>query len=136
MPTSVLEAYASGLPVVATAAGGVPAILTDGEHGLLAPADDHQAVAAGVLRLLADPALVTRLTVQARAPRRVVHLARCPESLDRRISQCARRPHDVARGGDRAMSLRARLTRLRRLTRAEAAWRMRAFAQRARPIAS
>ncbi len=66
MPTSVLEAYASGLPVVATAVGGVPAILTDGEHGLLAPADDHEAVAAGVLRLLADPALVTRLTVQAR----------------------------------------------------------------------
>jgi glycosyltransferase involved in cell wall biosynthesis len=67
MPTSVLEAYASGLPVVATAAGGVPAILTDGEHGLLAPLDDHRAVADRVLRLLRDPSLVTRLTAQARA---------------------------------------------------------------------
>jgi glycosyltransferase involved in cell wall biosynthesis len=67
MPTSVLEAYASGLPVVATAAGGVPAILTDGEHGLLAPLDDHQAVADAVLRLMREPSLVTRLTAQARA---------------------------------------------------------------------
>jgi L-malate glycosyltransferase len=65
MPTSVLEAYASGLPVVATAAGGVPAILTDGQHGLLAPLDDHQGVAAGILQLLGDPALVRRLTTQA-----------------------------------------------------------------------
>ena len=67
MPTSVLEAYASGLPVVATAAGGVPAILTDGEHGLLAPLDDHQAVADAVLRLLREPSLVTRLAAQAHA---------------------------------------------------------------------
>ena len=67
MPTSVLEAYASGLPVVATAAGGVPAILTDGEHGLLAPVGDHQAVAGAVLRILEDPALATSLTTQARA---------------------------------------------------------------------
>jgi glycosyltransferase involved in cell wall biosynthesis len=66
MPTSVLEAYASGLPVVATAAGGVPAILTDGEHGLLAPVDDHVGVAAAVLRLLADPALAERVTTAAR----------------------------------------------------------------------
>jgi glycosyltransferase involved in cell wall biosynthesis len=67
MPTSVLEAYASGLPVVATAAGGVPAILADGEHGLLAPVDDHVAVAGSVLRLLADQALAGRLTAAARA---------------------------------------------------------------------
>src|SRR5687767_5551997 len=52
MPTSVLEAFASGCPVVATRAGGVPAILTDGHHGLLVPCGDHRAAADAMLRLL------------------------------------------------------------------------------------
>jgi len=55
MPVSVLEAYASGLPVVSTDAGCVPAILTHGIHGLLAPVDDDEGIAANVLRLLDDP---------------------------------------------------------------------------------
>jgi L-malate glycosyltransferase len=62
MPTSVLEAYASGCPVVATEAGGVPAILTDGVHGLLVRCDDHQAAADAILRLIDDPALVRKLS--------------------------------------------------------------------------
>jgi glycosyltransferase involved in cell wall biosynthesis len=55
MPLSVLEAFASGLPVVSTDVGGVSSILEHEKHGLLAPQDDHQALAAHVLRLLDDP---------------------------------------------------------------------------------
>ena len=66
MPASVLEAFASGCAVVATNAGGVPAILTDNQHGLLVNCNDHEAAAAAVLRILDDPALAARLTSVAR----------------------------------------------------------------------
>lgn len=67
MPSSVLEAFASGTPVVATAVGGVPAILTDGVHGLLAPPGAVDLVARHIVRLLEDQALSDRLARAARA---------------------------------------------------------------------
>lgn len=66
MPSSVLEAFASGCAVVSTNAGGVPAILTDQTHGLLVERGDHHAAAERVLRLLANPVLADRLTTAAR----------------------------------------------------------------------
>ncbi|HEV3331391.1 MAG TPA: glycosyltransferase family 4 protein [Bryobacteraceae bacterium] len=64
---ALLEAMASGLPVVATAVGGNPDIITQGVDGLLfAPADFEQG-AAHVCRLLEDPVSAARLGQAARA---------------------------------------------------------------------
>lgn len=66
MPGAVLEAMSMSIPVVATAVGGTREILTDGESGLLVPARQPAALAAGVLRLLGDPALVRRFQENSR----------------------------------------------------------------------
>jgi glycosyltransferase involved in cell wall biosynthesis len=52
---ALLEAQASGLPVVAGASGGVGDIVADGVTGLLAPAGDADAFAAALRALIADP---------------------------------------------------------------------------------
>jgi glycosyltransferase involved in cell wall biosynthesis len=58
---AVLEALALARPVVATAVGGLPELIRDGETGILVPPDDPQAMAAGILRLLNDGGLAQRL---------------------------------------------------------------------------
>jgi glycosyltransferase involved in cell wall biosynthesis len=67
MPLSVLEAFASGLPVVSTGVGGVPAILTHGVHGLLAADNDDEALASHVIRLLDEPEFARQLAAAAHA---------------------------------------------------------------------
>jgi L-malate glycosyltransferase len=66
MPSSVLEAFASGCAVVSTRAGGVPAILRDGTHGTLVRCGDHGGAAEAIVRLLSDPSAAARLTAEAR----------------------------------------------------------------------
>lgn len=67
LPLALLEAWAAGLPAVATAVGGVPAVVADGQNGLLVPSGDEPAVAAAVGRLLADRALAATLAAAGQA---------------------------------------------------------------------
>lgn len=61
MPLAVLEAWAAGVPVVATGVGGVPGMIDDGRTGLLLPPHDDAAVARALARLLDDRQLAARL---------------------------------------------------------------------------
>ena len=62
----VLEAMASGLPVIASPAGGVRDHLRDGKNGLAYPEGDTGAMAAAMVKLAEDWALTQRLSRGAR----------------------------------------------------------------------
>jgi glycosyltransferase involved in cell wall biosynthesis len=61
LPNVVLEAMAAGLPVVATAVGGTPELITPNETGLLVPPRDPFALAHALVQLLDDAELAQRM---------------------------------------------------------------------------
>jgi glycosyltransferase involved in cell wall biosynthesis len=64
MPNSIIEAFACGLPVVTSRAGGIPYVVEHERNGLLVDCGDHEALAASALRLLDEPALAQRLIAE------------------------------------------------------------------------
>jgi L-malate glycosyltransferase len=67
LPVAVMEALALGLPVVATAVGGVPEAVTDGVEGLLVPPKQPEALAGAIAALARDPARRVEMGAAARA---------------------------------------------------------------------
>lgn len=65
-PASLIEAMATGCPVVATRVGGVPDLVADGETGRLVPPGDAEALAAAILALFAEPERTDRMAALAR----------------------------------------------------------------------
>jgi glycosyltransferase involved in cell wall biosynthesis len=66
-PHSVVESLAVGCPVIATAVGGVPEVVRDGENGLLVGPGDPEALAQAIARFFGDRALRAKLS-DAAAP--------------------------------------------------------------------
>jgi glycosyltransferase involved in cell wall biosynthesis len=66
MPVTAVEACAMGMPVIATAVGGIPDLLTDGDTGLLVPDDSDEAMVGAIHRLVNEPGLAGRLSANGR----------------------------------------------------------------------
>jgi glycosyltransferase involved in cell wall biosynthesis len=64
-PHTVVEALAVGCPVIATAVGGVPEVVRDGENGLLVPPNDSVELGAAIARFFSDMSLRERLAAAA-----------------------------------------------------------------------
>lgn len=66
MPVSLLEAAACGVPIVATAVGGIPELVETGETGYLVPPEEAPALAEGIKHLLSHPNQARRMGQAAR----------------------------------------------------------------------
>lgn len=64
-PRSLIEAMASGLCIVSTNVGGIPWLIRDGIEGLLVKPGDPKAMARAVLRILCEPGLSQKLSMNA-----------------------------------------------------------------------
>jgi glycosyltransferase involved in cell wall biosynthesis len=67
MPLSLLEALASGVPVVSTEVGGIPEVIESGKTGYLVPKGSAEFLAKRILELLQDPSKAAELALSGRA---------------------------------------------------------------------
>jgi glycosyltransferase involved in cell wall biosynthesis len=82
-PNNILEAMCSGLPVIATAVGGVPEMVVEGETGLLVPPANPEAMARALHSLANDPG---RRAAMGEAGRRLASsfsIERCAAAIER-----------------------------------------------------
>jgi len=67
IPVALMEAMASGVPVIASQLSGIPELVRDGETGLLVSAGQAEALQAAILRSWRDPVAAAQRAVRARA---------------------------------------------------------------------
>ncbi|GGC97148.1 TIGR03088 family PEP-CTERM/XrtA system glycosyltransferase [Undibacterium terreum] len=65
-PVTLLEAMSSGLPVIASAVGGIPDVLDQGRTGILVSASDHEAIAASLADYFRQPAKMAQHGIAGR----------------------------------------------------------------------
>jgi glycosyltransferase involved in cell wall biosynthesis len=87
-PNALLEAMAAGAPVVATAVGGIPEMVTHGESAMLVKPGDCEAMTNAIAALLSDGELARRLAARARE---IVLERHAPEARVRRLVEIYRR---------------------------------------------
>jgi glycosyltransferase involved in cell wall biosynthesis len=95
-PTTVLEAMASGRPVVATRTGGIVDMITDGKNGLLVPPGDEDKLAEGMGRLLKDADLRARLADGAQESVQRFTASAVVERLEAVYARVARRTSEAS----------------------------------------
>lgn len=89
LPVAVMEAFAAGLPVVATAVGGLPHQVVDGVEGLLVPPGDPAALSEALVTLARDPDLRARMGEAARARTPDYDIRRAVEAQQRTYAAVA-----------------------------------------------
>jgi glycosyltransferase involved in cell wall biosynthesis len=82
LPVSVMEAICTGVPIVATAVGELPNLLTDGDDALLVPPEQPELLADAIDRVAADGTLRHRLATASLARAPLFDVARCVREVE------------------------------------------------------